>query len=371
MSALPPPVMAGALDLLAPHLAVELVPPDALASIWTIASLLPARYRGIFECRLGAKDARVDFHQCLLAGDGEPQALADQIATTQLNGHETWQAIAQFCGHWSDPESEFGKVINNVWLEFDVPASLNDAPVPALFLTFGGEQSGERSLSRYRAIANDALGILLTKPTSEQMLANVYRCAEQCPLGVGITHLGLMLSRPGSPLRLNVKGLAPDQLAGYLVAIEWPGSVEEATMHHAQLAAQVESLVVCLDVAETVSPNLGFECFTAKQQDGRAQWVPFLDWLVVQELCSPEKRGALLAWSGLIAADACQGLWPEDLIVQSLLRPPTDLSLFTKRISHVKVSLAPDGRLEAKGYLSFSHSWIDLARAGQPEDVRP
>lgn len=346
-------------ELLEPHLSPELIQPQRLLPIREIAALLPAIYRGIFECRLEGSNARMDFHQCIISSGEEPDTLAQHIAGSALGGHPVWQHIASFCAGWSDPISDLNSVINNIWLEFDTPL-LSEPPVPAIFMAFGGDRSAGRSRQQYWAIAKDALATLRVELLSERELATIYRCASACPTGVSVTHLGLMMSRPDSPVRINVKGLKPDQVGSYLQQINWPGTLDEVTALYSRLVSQVDSVVLCLDVTETVASGLGFECFIKRDVDDVEKWRRFFQGLVDQGLCSPAKRDAFLAWPGLLSPDSNSERWPADLITKSFLRSPTTLSLFFKRISHVKIGYHPAGYLDAKGYLWFAHDWIDL-----------
>ena len=57
--------------------------------------------------------------------------------------------------------------------------------------------------------------------------------------------------------------------------------------------------------------------------------------------------------------------WPGFLLAASLLEPPDKFSMIARTLSHVKISLKPQGPPEAKAYLQFRHEFASIrARKG-------
>ena len=124
------------------------------------------------------------------------------------------------------------------------------------------------------------------------------------------------------------------------------------------MLALCDRLTVCLDVGNKIYSQIGLECILLKQPQDESRWAIFLNYLLERELCSPEKRDALLNWPSQTNPINAKVPWPRHLIAASLLQPPERFTVFDRRLSHIKVVWRSPGLLEAKAYLWFQHQWL-------------
>ena len=174
-----------------------------------------------------------------------------------------------------------------------------------------------------------------------------------------------MLARDVSAVRVNVERLTPDQLPGYLKSVGWRHPTDEILALFARLFRYIDRIVVCLDVESTVHPRVGLECGFDCHPSREFRRSQFLDYLVEQGLCTPDKAAALQSWPGRTQPTTNTSPWPDHLLVSSLLRPPDQFGLFERFISHIKIDYRPGALLETKGYLGWNHFWLDCASLGE------
>ena len=346
------------LKIVTPHLHADLVSAAALSYIQPLAQILPASSLAGFECRLGANQAAVDFQVRLPCLD---QNLPERFLTVPA-----WQFLQDFYQDWASPNSSLHQKIENVGLEFDVNDQLLQVPIPCIFLKFNPE------------IVIDAGGVmqmigLLNQRMSPLLESNLRLCADSLPTGATISHLGAMLSRQAKAIRVNVKGIAPEQLSDYLGQIGWSDSTTAFSSLTSTLSEFVDYLLLSFDVGDAVLPRVGLECFLNNQPDDEPRWRMFLDYLVETELCTPAKKDAFLAWPGLSQKLSVPDLWPSNISFGDRFLGSRAFSLFWRRVSHIKLIYQPGMPLQAKGYLAFGHSWFApdvLTKKGQKTENR-
>ncbi|HEV8149285.1 MAG TPA: hypothetical protein VGP61_03785, partial [Gemmatimonadales bacterium] len=353
------------LALVRPALDPVLISPVMLDRIERVARLLAPIHRAGFECRLEAGDSQVDFQQCVLGADGEPAALAEAIAAAGVAAggplSPAWQAIHRLCGEWSTARSQLAEVLQEMWLEFDLPETLAARFTdlrPSVFARFRRtEGSVTSSLTPHATILKQLAG----KADAELLQAAVERCAAACSEPAWISHLGVMLGRDSAGLRVNVSGVAVEELEPFLERVGWRGDGARIARLAEELLQFVDGVVVCLAVRETIHPRLGLECFFAPRPgaDARLKWL--LGNLVRRGLCAPEKRTALLGWPGLLTPLDAAAPWPDGLILRDLLGAPSRLGALTRRWSHVKLDCTPGHPLRCKAYFGFAPAWLEAA----------
>ncbi|AFY57882.1 hypothetical protein Riv7116_5512 [Rivularia sp. PCC 7116] len=389
------------LDVLLPNLEPTLATPDAVLGLKALVGNLAPILRGGFECRLNVNAPEVDLQQCIVGSESELVLLRELIATATSEGgesaHPGWFRLNDFLTEWSSSLSPLHNSITEIWLEFDIDKSypinlitcksgntppalkgtlplsrgglLPDAmitnhpdlissaslPIPAIF--FGLQQDVSPAVETY-PIATKSLDLLLGDSGWCEWKEKLYRCFKSCPDRVFISHIGAMLSRNAPALRVNVKRLQPQLLIPYLQKIGWQHETNELEALMKQLFGLVDRITVCLDVGKQIYPQIGLECIFLNQPDSESRWNTFFNYLVEQGLCEPQKRDALLKWSGFTNPINAQAPWPNNLIVDSLLQPRERFSVFERRLSHIKISWRKQGQLSAKAYLWFEHQWL-------------
>jgi hypothetical protein len=349
---------AGSVELMLPHLAPMVSGGATVSALIAAAHSLPAIPRGGFECRLYPDSPQVDLHQNVWAADGEPARLAEHVARLLADApgcaHPAWRRLLHFCREWSDPSSAFHTHVREVWLECDLGGVPLVETSPSVFV--GLSHRGDTPWDAAQHTAERLLGEPLPESTARQL----QRCFDACPGGAQVSHLGVMASRP-SALRINVRRLGAAHVMSYLRDVDWPGSCTEVEPVVDWVLASTDRTTVCLDVDAGIGPALGLECSFAWQPDAEPRWAALFDGLAARGWCTEQKRDALLGWPGESKPFASADPWPAPLLVESLLKAPHQLGLFSRRLSHVKLAYRPGRGWETKGYLLFGHGWVDAA----------
>lgn len=306
----------------APALDRALVSEQALAGLTAAGDLLPLTTGGGFECHLGQPD-RVDLAVRFMTEDGGREALQGALARPAgpLSGPE-WGGIRQLVQAWTAPGHPAYSRVRNLWLEWDLGTTR--ARLPGVFFDVApgpGGIDGEVDLAL--ALAGALKGRALPPEVWERMAA----CCRGLPTHAWLRYVGVMLGREGDGIRLALYGLRPQDLTQYLEAAGWPGEpavVDEA----AALAATAHpSLVVGLDVSESVGPALGVEFALHGPTGTRAAWQHLLERVLARTRCPEELGPALLRWPGM--SRATDPAWPEAL--------GRAWQRAVRRLNHVKV----------------------------------
>lgn len=339
------PTLADSLALTLPDVPAALVPHEARAPLVALAGRLAPIHRAGFEVRL-ARGGEIDFQQGVEAGDGEPAILRRHL---RREGDATLDA---FLARWEEAGSPLNEAIDDLWLEFDRPPE-------AARSVFVGFPRGPVAPADRRPVVREALDLLAGRSAWEGFAACVDACFDALPDGATVSHVGLMLGRPGPFVRVNVKRLSAESAEEYLRTLGWAGDPAAAARLVARLARVADGVTVCVDAGEGLGPGVGLECHVGPQpphDDGR--WRALLDVLVDDGLCSGARAEALLTWPGTTTPATAGASWPPDLVRQALRRPDDHFSALERRLSHVKVTLDADGDVSAKGYFGFMHRWL-------------
>jgi hypothetical protein len=327
-----------------------------LPGIRQIARALPSLHWGGFECRLCEKKSLIDFHQGIVANDNDLAIFEHHISSSSLLDNIIWNSIRRFCARLRNSSSPLHGKVNRIVLEFDNCSLPSPISFPSLFIGLIRNQSSEQLLTVVKA----ALEMLLDESGNLELLQNLRLCFDGCSDGAYITDLGIMLSRHSEAVRINVSGITPAQLQDYLSCIQWQGPANDLETTFMHLLGFVDHVVLCLDVGTKVYTKIGLECFFDKASGKEPPWATFLDNLVENGLCTPAKRDALLTWPGYTDPTTCAAPWPDNLIVESMLKESDKFSLFHRELSHIKINYQPNHPLEAKGYFGFHHIWTEL-----------
>jgi len=348
-----------------PHLRPELVTPEALSQIRTLAKILPPFSISGLECRLGAEQSRVDLQVNL-------PYLIPTLPETFLT-HPSWQMFQEISQEWTEPKSFLSQKVRDIWLEFDIKEQSSQVPSPCIFLTMKPYMNHQSVNDSQQVV--DMVSKLLKQPVSSRLESNLKLSFDSLPTEASISHFGAMLSRWDQPLRMNVRGLLPEQLLDYLMQIGWKDSSNTLEVLISNLSELVDNIFLSCDIGETVLPKIGLECFLSKQPKYEPRWQLVLDYLVAKGLCTPAKQNALLAWPGFSQKASQPEIWPNNLNWGDHLLGSRAVSLFSRTLNHLKIVYQPDTLLEAKAYLAFFHHWLDaspLAKIKQqlPEKVQ-
>jgi hypothetical protein len=340
---------AATLELVLDSLPEVLVPPPAHPLLRRLAALLTPVPRGGFECRLGdGAPKMVDLQQGISVADGEPIMAAEHLLGRQSPG---WEAVQAFLSSWS-----LGKLegVAEVWLELDADGEGR----PSVFA-----RVDDRAPALAARAADSVVDALVPASDAQAVHALLDRCTGAVPAQAWVSHVGVMLGRPTAGARLHVRGLRLGAIEGYLERIGWLGDKQALLSHARRLLDVGDDLTVCLDVAGgRLLPRAGLECFFAQKSGVDPRWTILLASLCEDGLCTPAQAQALRAWPGRILPTDVEK-WPGDLVVREVGRDVDNLGVVERRLSHVKVTLAPGQPASAKAYFGFGAIFV---RVGAP-----
>lgn len=341
--------LADTLKPLKPYLPSALVSSQALARVQDHARWLPAALTDRFylEVRLGQADKAVDLSfdtspagYGILAGETPALAFPDARVQEPL-----WERIKDLYQAFSASETVLGQQASKILLEFDVGAVAPSLPSPGVFVglkrtDFSGQARQDPALrvGRYASFSQDICQHLWKETLPAPVCENLHRCCVAVSEKAEVAYVGSMLPRPLRTVRLCIYPISGEAIYRYLCAIGWPGSEADARATYAPLLQKNHlATMLHIDVWDRVMPRIGVEFLFARipQRHGDFEETDFLDRLVALQLCTEEKREALLAWPGSARVQFPHVFWP---------------TVLQRRVNHVKVVLSPQGA-SAKAYL--------------------
>ena len=338
----------------------DLISPQNFKEIISLAHLFPGNLTSFlgFECRLGDFDSRSDWAFAISGIEGDRQVLANLIGNgnfpPQLSLRPEWKQIADFAKVWVDPNSILQQKIQCFWLEFDMPDPLPEIMVPSVF--FGPEKLSPKvstnDVTQYKWLIDSALPLLKGRFLSKSMERQLLNCIQRLPPNASIQFVGVMLSRSTNGLRLYIKRLYPEQILPYLKSLGWSDETGEFSSLISELKDKADRFVIGFDVnTEGIGPKIGIECsFTSNRFHHETRWSNLLNYLVKKGLCLPEKRDALLVYSGMADTEHFSGGVMKPLSSASNHLEELLSSALIRYISHIKIVYEKGHPLEAKAY---------------------
>jgi hypothetical protein len=271
-----------------------------------------------------------------------------------------WQAISEFCRRWAQPGNELFYGADDVWFEFDVAGAGTTRPAPSFF--FGprvGLGNEDTAIARTRAILHEGFGALLGGSIGAAPARTLDQCLEALPRQARVFQAGLMLSRPGSPFRICVDNLSTNETVECVRRLRGEVASSQVAAVIESVERTVLSIKPAFDIAATVGPRVGLECYAAIPQRASLPdaWKPLLDLLADAGICSLERREVLLNLPQIIRSADCCNPWPVDRSAefQALLGRERALSV---KIHHIKLSVESTRPVSAKAYVALENVWL-------------
>jgi hypothetical protein len=335
----PRPGLAECLAAVAPDLPGALVDDTARRRMTAVAERIPGAMATFgFECRLAEDDTEVDLGLAVTPENGGSELLAALDAPASgrpwAAGDRSWPRIHAFVRDWLDAASPLGDWVPFLFMEFDVPTDPDPVPVPSVFLALDAPLRGDEpeaidvgypplaALRRACALlAGEALA-----PEVDRMVLEAYR---SLPANAWVMHAGVLLGRAATGVRLSIAAHG-EAMPSYLAALGGDAAAAQAAALIDALGDSVPWSQLDFDLAPAVLPRIGF----GLQPSAPDGWSALLEGVERRGWCTPEKRRALLGWSG---------------------RTPTSLAhgpcVLERHLSHVKLVCAPGRPTSAKAYL--------------------
>ncbi|HYW14862.1 MAG TPA: prenyltransferase/squalene oxidase repeat-containing protein [Allosphingosinicella sp.] len=339
----------GCLALLWPVAPDGLVSPAARSRLEAAAARLAPIPRVALELRLGEGRDEVDLHQFVSASAGDAAALKRHLSRSGSPAPAD-EAARRFLDAWAEDAEGIRTDLDGFFLEWDGPGS-GSAGSPAIFLPVQGRHDrGPKGVVRRDKIAGHIERLSLAGDPVLPLLRTI-------PAEISISYVGFMLGRGGA-VRLNLRAIRPDELAGILAGLDWPGDVGRAAELFNRLVGLTGHVTLALDFSPGIRPTIGFECVLPHFPAGEPRWRDLFDWLCADGLCTQKKRAALEGLGAWLYPEEEGQDWPASWIVAAVRAPPTFVPWYERRLSHVKLSIGADGDVAAKAYVSAQHRWV-------------
>ena len=344
-----------------PFLSEKLISSENFENILAVAGHFPGNLTGFlgFECRLGIKEPRADWAFAISGAGGDRMVLANlrKHGSLPVDLWETseWKRIHEFSQIWADPSSILHHKIKCFWIEFDMPESLDGIPLPCVFFGPAKLPKGTSSndIAEYTWLFNHALLTLYGSRVSKTIEHRVYDCIKNMPENTYIFQVGAMMSRKDCHgVRLYINRFKTEQIMPYLNSIGWNDETGKFATLVAELKDKADRFVLSFDILEDgIGPRIGIECsFTDNRYHKETRWQEFLNYLVDKGMCLPEKRDALLSYSGIENRNNFTGAVMKPLTSASQSLDHIFQSTFVRYINHVKIVYTPGHAPEAKAY---------------------
>jgi hypothetical protein len=363
------------LKLIQSHTPNTLIDAAQWRKIETIAQIFPSAVTTFFgfECRLAEPEAKADFLLCADASEAGRRVLATNAygidLPKELFQNPVWQQVREFSTNWESEASPLYNNVRNVWLEFDIAkASSHPQPFPIPSAFFGPEPlfaTPQDNPHPYTWVWQHALPLLLGRPVPIAVCTSLIRCFEYLPKQAYVFQIGLMLARQVDTVRLCIRDIAPDHIIPYLINLGWVGNAASLHQTLSDLSQMTDRIDLDIDVNDGILSKIGLECYWLRQPKFEARWEVFLDALVKQGLCLPEKEQALLAYPGYIREKTHPEVFPSHARkLSGLLGAAYEWVVFTG-LHHIKLVYHNDRIQEAKSYLYVSRSLVSNIIKGE------
>ena len=325
-----------------------------------------------FKCGLGSDQEDAGFMVNLDISNSGPDILAGRLPehdfdSTLLNRPD-WDRIREFGRLWGDGSFSAFRGVDDVRLEFDLEAAKSPLPQPKLFFgpfSHPGWCMGQNLATADLMTVMEHACACFCKGPATQTLHRFRRCVEALPGLLAPLRTGFMIHGTETQAIRICAALPSDVLSSYLESIRWPGDTNTVHTMMQRLAQWFDRVVLHLDVKERPGPVIGVECRFFKWRPGprNRPWQEFLDFLVHQGLCSPEKRAAMEIFPGYTPTP---GTCPQALgsLMENLAL--VYQSFFIRHIHHLRLTCGPDGTWKAQGYFMIKHLWKSISGEHYP-----
>lgn len=280
---------------------------------------------GVFEARLRTACETVDFSIRLERAGASLDAGAFPDATRRQALLWSWRR--------EDPGLD---PVESLWLEFDLDRRAEPEPVLCARL---------RPAVSAGWLVDVLFPALHGAPLPARQKARVRRAVEAIPASGRVLYAFSLRPRRDDALRLELFGLDPAAMTGYLAEVVSPAAARRIESL-SPLVSGADRYHLSFDVLpDGFGPRLGVELGFRRLPHREPRWREVFDRLVTAGLCAPEKRAAVFGWPGWDTPASARGRWPETVPRGYLVRA----------LSHVKLVSLPDRPAEAKVYLLLQY----------------
>lgn len=340
-----------------PFLSEQIISRKNIDEIRNINKFIKYSRNILFEVYLKNRIRRVDYCLGFTHEKDDRETFLNLTCANSQTPH--WQNMHLFASAWCDPDSEIGRYVSDLWLEFDAGSRGPSSRAPSLFFSIGNDtrlaEKEEFSLTVPLFEIARRIFSLLNLNFPFRTLGNLERSYNVfAPHRIKI-YTGIWFSRSSETIRLVPMGFNQGNITGMYAALKevgLPGAKDAYQNEWYELVHEKTILNPALDIGEKISPNLRLEMSFGEQKlkDRRLLWQEFMEKMVSKGLCLPQRRDAVLRWPGgnrLGGKDELSGLlW--DMEEKSV---EAEGYILGRDINHVKISFFPHRKPETKAYL--------------------
>jgi hypothetical protein len=352
--------LAEVLDICAATITPALIDPAGLATLRGICAQLPAPFAAFWglECGLGDPRPEADLLVEIKQGSLRHQLLAGAAPSIldQLCATPAWSAVRAFAREWADSDDGRHALVRNLWLEFDLRAAARATPPidalerPSVF--WGPSLAGRGDWSRFRDFLDYARNGFPPFPWPLPLDA-LERAVTGLPGEAQVFQVGAMQARGDVVLRMCVNRIEGRDVPGWLTAQGWRGDAPALAALLARLTPLMSRFAIDVDfTASGIGPTVGIECYRQWRELDAAQWVPLLDFVAGEGLCTPAKRDALVRYPAKTDFSLREQF---DQVADGQMHP-----MVYRNLHHLKLAYVGEAVREAKAYLGVTRPGIKL-----------
>jgi hypothetical protein len=285
-----------------------------------------------YEIPLSVDERSADFLFCVHNASLFRQALLyDQPHCQQWLDASIYAALKDISMAWVDRDSNLGKVIANIWFEYDYKDLAKEYP-PANF--FYAPKQHCHPLEVVWATQR-ILTLIFQKHIAKTTFSFLTECMHRLPGNGWVSQIGMMLARGEDRLRLFIQQIDNKALLPYLESIGYPYARNADLCQQLHLCDTLASRTdLDIDISDTIGDKIGLECYF----DSIEQALHFLDQLYEHHLCTEHKYHGIQAYMKQIQFDVHQR--------------------FQHFFSHIKLVYDPHTGFTSKAYLGFVASTL-------------
>jgi hypothetical protein len=301
-------------------------------------SFLPTARSTLLETPVGDEQLHDDLSVYLSCNEWNYKNIAFPQA---FISHPDWHKLISFANWLVEQDLNAARLKSGFWLEFDVRHEADAVPVPGLF--FGIKTATiepEEVLASIQA-ALAAIQITLTVPQKKLLMHSLEHLLPQCTA----LNIGIWLGRKDAPIHICAYGIALNKVADLLQEMGITTFADQSVALQQALELLVTNqLGVCFDIGQQMGTKIGLEIFTNPNQSLREQQQDdflsnFLQWLLKNDWCLPDKVLAIKQWIG------------GERYFLNLQQQLIGGQLVTRSVNHIKLDFDENCLPRAKAYL--------------------
>jgi len=306
----------------------RLIPPEITQRLAILTRHLPSVITSLwgYELPVSRQEVFSDFLVCLHQAALCSEAFQATVGLEKVIAEPYYNRFQDLVTRWADPGDRVGRVISNIWLEYDYDGLTEEPLVPNFFF---GPKAPFHLLEVVLA-ARQIFDLLSPEGMPKGTYPFLIRCMSLLRPEGRVTQIGQMLARHENRLRLFIQHLPAHAILPYLRKLDYPHAdnplVADQIDHCYQLADRVE---LDIDIADRIGDQIGLECYF----DTTEKALTFLADLVRRGLCVPQKYQYL-----------------RDHLLQLRHTPHDPLVPF---FSHVKLGFHPKKGFATKVYMGY------------------